>query len=71
MSANAPIVHAIAGGFCAQCGETEAWLVERGQAVAAACLEVLVAGHSTALDCVKPLGHAGDHVSYGGSSWRA
>ena len=63
-------VHAIVAGFCAQCRETEEWLVEHGHAVALACGDVFVSGYANALDCVKPRGHAGDHVSFGGSSWR-
>ena len=64
-----PVEHVVAGGYCQQCGELESWLVEQGATIAPACGELLLAGHSTALDCVRPAGHVGDHRSYGGSSW--
>lgn len=33
------------------------------------CGEILTAGYSTVLDCVREQGHQGSHRSYGGSEW--
>lgn len=65
------VVHVVAGGFCLICGDTAEWLIEAGHEVVQACGDVLLAGHSTALDCVREAGHEGDHRSFGGSSWGA
>lgn len=35
------------------------------------CGEILMAGYSTVLDCVREPGHGGYHCSYGGSTWDA
>lgn len=34
-----------------------------------ACGDVLMAGYSTVLDCVRETGHDGPHRSFGGSEW--
>lgn len=34
-----------------------------------ACGATYFGGYSTVLDCTRPLGHRGDHRSFGGSEW--
>ena len=67
---SAGVTHVVAGGFCVVCGDTEEWLRERygDAAVVEQCGSTYIAGFSAAFDCVRALGHEGDHRSFGGSS---